>query len=132
MVSSCSAKRNGYFRINLPRFPRAYGECPCTAVLLQPTDMPDDVILRANAREAIQSGTLPATKPSRTWGGPGSRTPCALCREPVRPSQMEMEIEYRRDGATRGLDNYHLHLRCFAAWECERESGGYDSIRLRQ
>ena len=35
-----------------------------------------------------------------------------------------MEIEYRRDDATRGLDNYHLHLRCFAAWELERTKGG--------
>jgi hypothetical protein len=41
-----------------------------------------------------------------------------------------MEIEYRRDGATRGLGNYHLHLKCFAAWELERGSGDDDSIRL--
>ena len=91
--------------------------------------MPDDLILKAKARKAIHSGKLPATKPSCAWGGPGSGTPCALCRDPVRPDQIEMEIEYRRDGA-RGLDNYHLHLRCFAAWELERGSGGDDSIRL--
>jgi hypothetical protein len=32
---------------------------------------------------------------------------------------MELEIEYRRNGATPGLDKYYLHIRCFAVWECE-------------
>jgi hypothetical protein len=32
---------------------------------------------------------------------------------------MELEIEYRRAGATSGLDKYYLHVRCFAVWECE-------------
>jgi hypothetical protein len=32
---------------------------------------------------------------------------------------MELEIEYRRTGATPGLDKYYLHVKCFAVWECE-------------
>jgi hypothetical protein len=79
----------------------------------------DEGALREKAREAVQSGKLTALKPSRTWGGPGSGTPCSVCGEPVRPGQMELEIEYRRDGDAPGLDNYRLHVRCFAVWECE-------------
>ena len=82
-------------------------------------NMNDERALHKKAREAIQSGRLPAMKPSRTWGGPGSGTPCSVCGEPVTQAQMELEIEYRRNGATPGLDNHYLHIRCFAVWECE-------------
>ena len=80
--------------------------------------MNNEATLREKAREVIQSGKLPAMKPSRTWGGPGSGTECSVCGEPVKPDQMELEIEYC-NGGTRDLDHYHLHVRCFAAWECE-------------
>jgi len=80
--------------------------------------MNNEATLREKAREAIQSGKLPAMKPSRTWGGPGSGTECSVCGEPVKPDQMELEIEYC-NGGTPDLDHYHLHVRCFAAWECE-------------
>jgi hypothetical protein len=75
-------------------------------------NMNDERALHKKAREAIQSGRLPAMKPSRTWGGPGSGTPCSVCSEPVTQGQMELEIEYRRN----------LHIRCFAVWECERQN----------
>ncbi len=81
--------------------------------------MNDEGALHKKAREAIQSGRLPAMKPSRTWGGPGNGTPCSVCGEPVTQAEIELEIEYRRNGATPGLDNYYLHIRCFAVWECE-------------
>lgn len=35
---------------------------------------------------------------------------------------MEFEIEFSHDGADPGLDKYHVHIRCFAAWELERQS----------
>ena len=85
------------------------------------SQMNDEGVLREKAREAIQSGRLPAMKPSRTWGGSGSGTPCSVCGEPVRPGQMELEIEHRRNGGRPGLDNYYLHVRCFAVWECESQ-----------
>jgi hypothetical protein len=34
--------------------------------------MPDEVLLRAKARAAIQSGKLPTRTPDRTWEGPGA------------------------------------------------------------
>jgi hypothetical protein len=82
--------------------------------------MPDEPILRARAREVIQSGKIPGRKPDRTWGGPGVGALCAVCEKPVTKDEMEFEIEFARDGTSPGLDKYHVHLRCFAAWEFER------------
>ena len=81
--------------------------------------MPDELLLREKAREAVRSGTLPTRQPDRTFGGPGSRMACAVCGEPVTRDQMEFEIEFDRD-ATPGFDRYYLHPRCYAAWEFER------------
>lgn len=77
----------------------------------------NESILREKAREAIRNGTLPARKPDRTFGGPGSGVRCALCDELIPQSQMELEIEFKRQGVTPGLARYQLHLRCLAAWE---------------
>jgi hypothetical protein len=38
----------------------------------------------------------------------------------VRPTELEFEIQFARDGNNPGLDKYHAHIRCFAAWEFER------------
>ena len=40
--------------------------------------------------------------------------------EPVTRDEVEYELEFAHDGANRGRDKYHLHLRCFALWELER------------
>jgi hypothetical protein len=82
--------------------------------------MPDELLLREKAREAIQSGTLPTRKPDRTFGGPGSREACSVCGELLNKDQVELEIEFNRHGPMPGLDTCHLHPRCYAAWEFER------------
>jgi hypothetical protein len=82
--------------------------------------MPDEPILRAQAREAVKSGKLPARNPDRTWGGPGIGAPCAVCGKPVTKEEVEFQLEFAHDGTTPDLDKYHLHLRCLAAWEFER------------
>ena len=86
--------------------------------------MPDEPILRAKAREAVRQGKLPARRPDRTWGGPGVGAPCTICELPVTKDQMEFEIEFSHDGAVPGLDKFHVHIRCFAAWEFERTHAG--------
>ena len=44
---------------------------------------------------------------------------------PVLPSEMEFEIQFARDGADNpGLDKFHGHIPCFAAWEFERREDG--------
>jgi len=81
--------------------------------------MADEAALAAKARDAIRAGRRPAQPASRTFGGPGTGAICAVCGEPVTRSQMELEIEFNRHGTAPGLDRYHLHTKCFAAWEAE-------------
>ena len=82
--------------------------------------MPDEARLRAKARAVVDSGKLPARRRDRTWGGPGVGAVCAVCDLPVTKDEMEFEIQFARDGDNPGLDKYHVHIRCFAAWEFER------------
>jgi hypothetical protein len=82
--------------------------------------MPDEPRLREQARAVIQSGKLPSRTPDRTWGGPGVGAPCSVCEKPVTKEEMEFEIQFARDGDNPGLDKFHVHIRCFAAWEFER------------
>ncbi len=76
--------------------------------------------LREKARSALQAGKIPDRRPDRTWGGPGVGAACAICDLPVERDQMEFEIEFARNGGNPGLDKFHVHIRCFAAWELER------------
>jgi len=80
----------------------------------------EEDVLREKARAVIQNGKLPSRAPDRTWGGPGVGAPCVICELPVRPNEMEFEIQFARDGDNPGLDKFHVHIRCFAAWELER------------
>jgi hypothetical protein len=89
--------------------------------------MPDESILRAKAREVIRTEKLPSRRPDRTWGGPGVGAPCTICGEPVTTDQMEFEIQFSFDGGEPGLDKFHVHIRCFAAWEFERTNGSEHS-----
>ena len=82
----------------------------------------EEDVLREKARAVIQNGKLPSRAPDRTWGGPGVGAPCVICELPVRPNEMEFEIQFARDGDNPGLDKYHVHIRCFAAWEFGRRS----------
>lgn len=82
----------------------------------------DEEVLRGVARAVVQAGKLPARPPDRTWGGPGVGAPCAVCDLPVRPTELEFEIQFAREGENPGLDKFHVHIRCFAAWEFERGS----------
>jgi hypothetical protein len=82
--------------------------------------MPDEARLREQARGAIHKGKLPARRPDRTWGGPGVGAECSVCERPVTKEELEFEIQFEYDGSARGLDKYHVHIRCFAAWEFER------------
>jgi hypothetical protein len=84
--------------------------------------MPDEAILREKAREAVRTGKLPARRPDRTWGGPGIGASCTICEKPVTRDEMEFEIEFEHDGIKPGLDKFHVHIRCFAVWELERNT----------
>ena len=82
--------------------------------------MQDEGALREKAREVLKQGKLPSGAPTRTWGGPGVGAPCSVCGLPVTKDEKEFEIQFEQEGGG-GLDKYHVHIRCFAAWEFERK-----------
>jgi hypothetical protein len=85
--------------------------------------MPDEPRLREQARDVIKNGKLPARAPDRAWGGPGVGAECRVCEKPVTKSELEFEIQFEQEGGG-GLDKFHVHIRCFAAWEFERNKPG--------
>jgi hypothetical protein len=87
--------------------------------------VPDEPLLREQAREAIRAGKLPTRRSDRLFGGPGSEQPCAVCGETLPRTEMEIELEFFNPyGATSGIDQFHFHHRCYAAWEFERTKVG--------
>ena len=88
--------------------------------------MADEAALAAKVCDAIRAGSRRGGPTNRTFGGPGDGAICVVCGEPVTRSQMELEIEFNRHGTAPGLDRYHLHTKCFAAWEAERKTTGAD------
>lgn len=82
----------------------------------------DEQILREKARAAIAGGRVPNRRQDRTWGGPGVGVACVICSLPVGVEEMEFEIEFAHDADDPGLDKYHVHVPCFAAWELDRKS----------
>jgi len=80
--------------------------------------MSDELFLRVCAGKAILTGRLPVRRADGTWGGHGCGVTCALCQEKISESDLEMELEFRQ--ADLPADVFHLHIRCFAAWEFER------------
>jgi hypothetical protein len=47
-----------------------------------------------------------------------------VCGEAVTKNHLEFEVQFARDGDNPGLDKFHIHVRCFAAWEFERIRDG--------
>jgi hypothetical protein len=92
------------------------------------SQMLDEAILRATARAAVRAGKRPARRPDRTWGGPGVGAPFSVCEQPVRRDDLELEIQFARDGDFPGLDKFHVHVRCFAMWELERVNVQGDGV----
>jgi hypothetical protein len=80
--------------------------------------------LRERARELIHEGRLPDRAPARVWGGPGTGVQCALCAEPIPPSEMEYEADAAVGSIVRTL---HFHFVCHAAWQLECLRADFDS-----
>lgn len=78
----------------------------------------DEVILRETVRERLRTGELPVSS-ARTWGGAGNGSSCALCLNAIPREEMEFELEFRRRTPPFATF-FHLHARCYAAWELER------------
>jgi hypothetical protein len=72
--------------------------------------------LRLLARERIAREELPCTAPARMWGGHGTGEHCSLCRKPIQPSEMELEVEQPISGS---VQTFHFHIICQSAWQLE-------------
>jgi len=78
-----------------------------------------DEALRNQAGRLIAAGILPARRPDRIWGGPGSGDHCLVCNRAVTREETQMELEFAREGRPAPA-TVHVHLECFAALEQER------------
>ena len=78
--------------------------------------------LREKARDAILTGRLPSRPADRMWGGPSVDSECAICGAPIDRFEMEYELEFGRGDDDLDIEKYRAHIRCVAAWECERET----------
>jgi hypothetical protein len=87
-------------------------------------DPGDEAVLREKARQVVRAGTLPNRRPDQAWGGSGTGADCTICATPVKHDELEFEIEFVRSGDNRHSDTYHLHVRCFDAWQLERDRAG--------
>ena len=83
----------------------------------------NDDHLRQKARHLIQAGKLPHRRADRTFGGPGVGDQCAICEEPVTRDELEIELEFTRDGGL-ATSQHHVHVHCFSILELERQRGG--------
>ena len=81
----------------------------------------DESTLRLKAREAIRTQKIPNRTPDRMWGGPGSDAACAICGHPVVRDEMGFEVEFARAGEPGDKVSLALHLKCFSAWDLERD-----------
>jgi hypothetical protein len=81
--------------------------------------MSGDGTVRDVALEAIRAGKLPARSPTKTWGGQGSGSPCAICGEQLRPDDLELELEFATNDGTR-RESYLVHVGCSSAWDAAR------------
>ena len=83
--------------------------------------MPDEPALRHYARQALEQNKMPNRQPDRMWGGPGVGLACTICGKPVLKDEMEFEVQFSMDGGAPHLDAvYHVHVRCYSAWELVR------------
>ena len=83
-----------------------------------------DTVLR-QVREAIETGKFPKRDPrsvtGRVLAGWGSEGDCSLCGKPLKPLEMELELEF---GPVKGgghATTHRVHPQCYAAWQLERE-----------
>ena len=88
---------------------------------------PSSKDMLSSAQAAILDGRIPSRRQARTWGGPSSGAECAVCEQPIAKSQVEVELEFATDGKDSEAVHYHVHFRCFTAWDAARgreETGG--------
>jgi hypothetical protein len=80
-------------------------------------------LLSEKVWSALQAGKIPNRTPDRTSRGPEVGAKCPICDLPFTVEDL-VEVQFAHEGDT-GVESYHLHLRCYAAWEFERRKDGH-------
>jgi len=81
--------------------------------------MPFPPGLADTIRTKLDVGALPTALPEKMYAGYGRGHPCVACGEPIRPAQVEYEMDYGGDRI------FRLHLGCAGLWEAECRLRGY-------
>ena len=84
--------------------------------------MSDEPVLHDEVAPAIYSAKLPTCPLKRMWGGPGSGNCCAICEQPVKPDELEYELQFPQERDGRAGGNCHVHIGCFLAWQSLRQT----------
>ena len=84
------------------------------------TQSEGETSLRERVKHQLVEGTLPDEAPRRVYGGLGIGAHCQICGRSVGKNQNELELQFVRDADPLTIAVFHLHARCFAAWELER------------
>jgi hypothetical protein len=78
---------------------------------------------QAPSRAASGPAELPDREPDRMWGGPSPGGRCAVCRSTLRRGELEIEVEFRRNGDFADADRYRVHVDCFSVWQAAKSGG---------
>jgi hypothetical protein len=70
----------------------------------------------------LADGALPTKAPNKIYTGYGSGATCGACGDPIRPIQVEYELNYPDEHRT-----FLLHLACAGLWEAVRLTHGLNS-----
>lgn len=73
-----------------------------------------DLRLADIVRDKLDTGSLPAIEPDKTWAGYGHGDPCSACDQPILAAQIEYELDYR------GRPTLRMHAGCHGIWSATR------------
>ena len=72
------------------------------------------VPIAATIRRRLDAGLLPTKAPVTTFAGYGWSHPCDACDQPIRPAQVQYDLEYWHPFRV-----FRLHIGCHGLWEAE-------------
>lgn len=84
--------------------------------------MGEDKRLQRKCREALRLGKIPDRSPDRLWGGHGNGSDtCQICGNLLMKEDIAFDLEYEAASDPSRPVCYSVHLRCFNAWDLERQ-----------
>jgi hypothetical protein len=88
--------------------------------MLRYSCLPPGVLLDAPGVLPPASGSILPQAEGASHAGRASPTRASRRSDREGKDELEFEIRFAYDGDSPGLDKFHVHIRCFAAWEFER------------